>query len=130
MIQALVANSLFRIEKQCKREAVVETFMRVVLSRGSSKSVIARLPAPSQVAAEDLHTLIHFLAAATPPGSNYFSRALIGGIFPLELLSEVCLTRKGIRCGKLSLGYKQPERRPRGGFIQLLNLYISYGSLA
>lgn len=65
-------------------------------------SIAFTFPRPKNVTREDLHTLIHFLADTTPPELVYFSQMEIGPLFPKELLYEVCLARKGIRCGYLS----------------------------
>lgn len=64
-------------------------------------------PKPERVTANDLHTLVHFLADGTAPDYVYFSEVHISDAFPLELLQEACLSRKGIRCGHLHFKYSR-----------------------
>lgn len=78
-----------------------ELYSRVTLPSGNAIGVNLRrqLRPEIQASKEGLHTLIHFLAEAISPEIAFFDKLCISKTFPLELLTEVCLKRTGIRCG-------------------------------
>lgn len=91
--------------------------MRVIPREDTlENSTILHLPLEKGATREGLHTLIHFLADATPPDLVYFSNVFIGLSFPLKLLHEVCLAKNGIRCESME-------------FDVLLGGYNRYGSV-
>lgn len=90
-----------------KRGRVKRLCVRIAQSDiGQDNSIVVRIDSLRGATREDIHSLIHFLAEATSPEQVYFDEVRIGKIFPLELLSEVCLKKKGIRCDDFFYHYK------------------------
>jgi hypothetical protein len=68
---------------------------RVTLSQDRISDFVA-VDLPKPPTKECLQAIVHFLAEASSPELVFFDNLRISGNFPLELLTEVCLRKRGI----------------------------------